>query len=299
LEPTHHQSGSAVCCDLLAYGSVREAPAALPGLRQKPGPAPAERLPPSLLRHSDDQTVVGMAAVLQAIHAHGLTTTRFTEWGVLAAPRFFGRVMLAHTLLRYLAEGAWGMSPHVIPHRSLHSLSGTVSQALRIHGPNFGVGGGPGGVLEALRCAAAMLHGDKVPGVWVVLTGWDPEPIPDGTPVAPPGSQCIGVALALTEARPGWRGARLRLMPAEQSLTGSTKAMPGATPDLLSLEGLMAALTVPDTKAATVVWQLEDGCRLELERVGTGSGLTGPHSWLTGGGRVIVGSSGAGAENPL
>jgi hypothetical protein len=240
-----------------------------------------------------------MAAVLQAIHAHGLGAMRFTEWGVLAAPRFFGRVMLAHILLRYQAEGAWGMSPHVIPHRSLHSMSGTVSQALRIHGPNFGVGGGPGGVLEALRCATAMLHGDKVPGVWVVLTGWDPEPIPDGTPVVPTGSECIGVALALTEARPGWRGARLCLVSAEQSPAETTKPGHGRTPDLLSLEALMAALTVPDTKGATVVWQLEDGARLELERVGTRSGLAGPHSWLPGDGCAIVGSSGAGAENPL
>jgi hypothetical protein len=274
-------------------------PAELGSLRQKPGPAPAERLSPTLLKNADDQTVVGMAAVLQAIQAHGMSAMRFTEWGVLAAPRFLGRVTMAAARQRYLREGAWGMSPHLIPHRCLHSISGTVSQALKIHGPNLGIGGGPGSVLEALRCATAMLHADKLPGVWVVLTGWDPEPVPDDTGVAPPESQCLGLALALGTARTGWRGPRLRLIPAEESLNKSARASREQSHDLLTLERLMTALAVPEAKAAAVVWQLEDGGRLELERAGSNLGLAGPHAWGLAGGRVIVGSSGAGAENSL
>lgn len=274
-------------------------PADLGSLRQKPGPAPAERLAPTLLKNADDQTVVGMAAVLQAIHAHGMSAMRFTEWGVLAAPRFLGRVTMAAARQRYLSEGAWGMSPHLIPHRCLHSMSGTVSQALKIRGPNLGIGGGPGGVLEALRCATAMLHADKLPGVWVVLTGWDPEPVPDDTGITPPGTQCLGLALGLGLARMGWRGPRLRLVPSEE--IAKTHAQTGRAPthDLLTLERLMAALAVPEAKAAAVVWQLEDGGRLELERAGSNLGLAGPHAWGHAGGRVIVGSSGAGAENSL
>jgi hypothetical protein len=299
LQSTQSIHESAASCDLLAHGSVRVRPAELGNLRQKPGPAPAERLSPTLLKNADDQTVVGMAAVLQAIHEHNLSVMRFTEWGVLAAPRFLGRVIMSAARQRYLSEGAWGISPHLIPHRCLHSISGTVSQALKIHGPNLGIGGGPGGVLEALRCATAMLHGDKLPGVWVVLTGWDPEPVPDDTGITPPDTQCLGLALALTTARTGWRGPRLRLIPPEDTLTENAKAGKEPTHKLLTLERLTKALAVPEAKAAAVVWQLDDGGRLELERAGANLGLAGPHAWGLATGRVIVGSSGAGAENSL
>jgi hypothetical protein len=288
---------AATCCDVIAHGSVRATPAEIPGLRQKPGPAPGYPLPTGFLRHADDQTVTGVAAVLQAISSHGLGSHRFTEWGVLAAPRFLGRVVLAGAVQRFLAEGAWGVSPHIIPHRMLHSMSGTVSQALKIHGPNLGVGGGPGGLLEALRVAAAMLHGDRLPGLWVVLTGWDPEPIPDALAAAPAGAGCVGLALALTAARPHWRGRRLRLVPAEQDRPPRRKPPRGTDLDLLSLESLLAALTVPDVRTAAVVWQLEDGGRLELDQPEAAKSLAGPHGWLAGSGRVSVGSSGAGAEN--
>src|SRR5205823_2855913 len=110
-----------------------------------------------------------------AIHRHGLAGTRFTDWGVLAAPRYLGRSAMAVALQRFAAEGAWGLSPHLIPHHSLHSVSGTISQALKINGPNIGVGGGPGSGAEAFLAATALLSAGQVPGVWVVLTGWDPE----------------------------------------------------------------------------------------------------------------------------
>jgi len=298
LEPTHNGSGSVTACDVLAFGSVRAAAAELAGLRTRPGPAPAQPLPSGFLKHADDQTVVAIAAVFQAVAAGGLASLRFTEWGVLAAPRFFGRVTLAQALQRFAAEGAWGVTPHLIPHRSLHSISGTISQALRIHGPNFGVGGGPGGPLEVLRAAWAMLHGDKLPGVWVVMTGWDPEPIPDGSGLLPGDAQCVGLALALTMGRPGWRGARLHLVPAEQTCGAAGSLVSLSTPDLLNLESLFTALTAADVRSAAVVWQLPDGGRLELERAEPSKGLAGPHAWLANG-RVGVGSSGTGAENPL
>src|SRR5262249_39770127 len=136
------EPGTAVCCDLLAYGAVQATPASLAALRQQPGPVPGEPLPASFLKHADEQTVLGLSAVLRAIQDHGLGGTSFTGWGVLGAPRFQGRATMTVAVQRFAAEGAWGISPHLIPHRSLHALSGTISQALRIHGPNFGVGGG-------------------------------------------------------------------------------------------------------------------------------------------------------------
>lgn len=297
MEPTPNISASTACCDVLAHGSVRATAAAVAGLRQKPGPAPSQPLPIGFLKHTDDQTVVGMAAVLRAIANGGLAAHRFTEWGVLAAPRFLGRVALANALERFAVEGAWGVSPHLIPHRSLHAVSGTISQALKIHGPNFGMGGGPGGPLEAVRTATAMVHGDRLPGVWVVLTTWNPEPAAgEVTPAAD--VWCTGLALALTAARPGWNGARLRLVPAERSRGPGEMARFGLTPETLHLEGLLSALTVPEMRSS-VVWQFDGGGRLELERAEPSKGQSGPQAWPMVGGRVGVGSSGAGAENLL
>jgi hypothetical protein len=295
LEPIAIVRETALCCDVSAHGCARIAPEELPAFRQKPGPAGGVSVPAGLLKHADDQTVAGMAAVLQAIAAGGLGQTSFTEWGVLAAPRFFGRVAMIGLIHRFAIEGAWGVTPHLIPHRSLHSLSGTISQALKIHGPNLGIGGGPGALTEALWTATAMLHGDRLPGVWMVVTAWSPEPCGEAGEPIPPDSRCLGLALALTPTRPGWRGPRLRLTPA----SGLRAGLPTSSSDGLSLESLHAALCVPDVRSATVVWELEDGARLELEHTDRSQVFSGPHGWAFGAGRVGVGSSGAGAENSL
>jgi hypothetical protein len=167
-------------------------------LRRHPGPVNGEPLPSALLKHADEQTIAGLSAVNQAIAKAGLQTTCFRDWGVVAAPRFLGRPTMAAALQRFIAEGAWGVSPHLIPHRSLHSISGTVSQALKIHGPNFGVGGGPNGSGEALLAATALLERKQLPGVWVVLTCLNPQLPPDEAGRMPPGTEAVGMALALT-----------------------------------------------------------------------------------------------------
>ena len=254
---------------------------------------PLAPLPTGLLKHSDDQTVAGTAAVLEAIASSGLTSTRFTEWGVLAAPRFIGRVSMVTLLKRFAAEGAWGVAPQLIPHRSLHSLSGTISQALKIHGPNLGIGGGPGAMSEVLWTAMAMLHGDRLPGIWIVLTGWTPEPVVQSGEPLPDDSRCTGLAIALTAARPGWPGTRIRLIPASQHRASG----PSASAAELTIESLYAGLSAPDVRATTVVWHLKDGARLELEHADRSLAFAGPHSWPMSAGRVGVGSSGAGAEN--
>src|SRR5205085_3519156 len=134
----------------VASGCLSVAPEQVPALRQKPGPGVGESLPNNFLKHADDQTVLALAAVLHAIQDKGLQETDFTHWGVVAGPCFLGRATLVSALQRYDAEGAWGLSPHFIPHRSQHAVSGTISQALKIHGPNLGAGGGPGAVVEGL-----------------------------------------------------------------------------------------------------------------------------------------------------
>lgn len=257
---------SAAACDLAAHAFVEIPLEKLGDFRKQPGPVPAEApLPASFLKHADEQTVAGMTAVYRAIAAYQLPARSFTDWGVVAAPRFLGRAALAATLQRFQAEGAWGVSPHLIPHRSLHSISGTVSQALKIHGPNFGVGGGPGCTTEVLLAAFAMLHGQRLPGVWVVLTAITPEePLaPDGQTV--PGTACVGLALALTPAGTTTTGIHLRMVAGD--LPGPRSACTECSPasfDLLRLQRLLALL---DGKGETTLVQLLDGgSRLELTK---------------------------------
>jgi hypothetical protein len=196
-------TSTAVRCLVVGYAACRFPAEQLPLLRQGPGPLQGPPLPTSFLKHADEQTIAGVAAVSRAMHEHGLVEVNYRQWGIIAAPRFFGRAKLASVLPRFAVEGAWGISPHLIPHHSQHALSGTISQALKIHGPNFGVGGGPDSADEAIMVAGAMLADRQLPGVWVVLTGFDPELVPvEGTAGATearptPTSDCLALALAL------------------------------------------------------------------------------------------------------
>ncbi len=280
MKPVHEQSSSlegAVCCDVTADATVHVALESLTELRRQPGPIHGEPLPASFLKHADEQTVAGLAAVYQAIDRWGLHATDFRDWGVVAAPRFLGRPAMAAALQRFQAEGAWGVSPHLIPHRSLHSLSGTVSQALKVHGPNFGVGGGPGGAAEVLLAAAAMLEGQKLPGVWVVLTCLDPERPPEATGRPAAGTQCLGLALALTPIGRRNAGIRLRVV-----CGAPTRETPGAAGpaenagsgfDLLRLEALLELLRGEGRGETRVIQLLDSVSRIELSRTGSPSRL--------------------------
>jgi hypothetical protein len=255
IQPLPRSSAStALACDLAATALIRATPADLPAIRQKPGRVAGEPLPATFLKHSDEQTVVGLSAVLRAIEDHGLMRHDFRDWGVVAVPRFFGRGAFAIALERFRAEGAWGISPHLIPHRTLHSMSGSVSQALKIHGPNFGAGGGPASVIEGLLCATALLAGGTVPGVWLVMTGWQPEVTVNrqGNPTTPDVA-CQGVALALVPPTPGSR-ARLHLTAA-----GAAEYCSGGH---FTLEALAGALA----ETSSGCWELPGSGRVALER---------------------------------
>jgi hypothetical protein len=165
-----------------------------------------------LLRYSDEQTVVGTAAVFAAMEAMGGAPDEFQGWGVVAASRYLGRASLAAALHSFLAEGVWGTSPHLIPHFALHSPAGTISLALGLHGPNLGVGGGLHAAAEGFLAALTWLAAGVVPGVWLVLSGWSPELIPDRAGRASATGECRALALALVAdddegagSRPGFR----------------------------------------------------------------------------------------------
>src|SRR5205807_656306 len=121
------QAGTFSCCPVAGFGIVQATPDVVATLRRNPVPLPGPALAGSFLKHADEQTVIGLAAVYQAIYNHRLLGIDFSRWGVVAAPCFLGRTALAHALKRFTLEGAWGVSPHLIPHHSVHAVSGTIS----------------------------------------------------------------------------------------------------------------------------------------------------------------------------
>ena len=188
---------------VVAHGLFRLNPCDIKAMRRRPGPIPEgwERVPPTLLRYSDEQTVAGVAAVFTAIDEAGLEPEPFAGWGVVAASRFLGRANLAQALRSFSAEGVWGTSPHLIPHFALHSLSGTISLALGLHGPNLGVGGGlhaaAEGFLTALTWLGSRDRARRLAGPHRLGPGAGPRGA-DGA--APSGGECQALALALVAA---------------------------------------------------------------------------------------------------
>jgi hypothetical protein len=228
----------------------------------------ATELPPpaSFLKHADEQSVAGLAAVHRAI-GHRLAGVSFADWGVVAAPELLGQTVMGPTLQRFAQEGAWGISPHLIPHRSLHSVSGTISQALGLHGPNFGVGGGPGAVSEAFLAAASLIAERHVPGLWLVLTKGIVDTAAASTTAGVTVSHWLAVALALTPPREMQLG--LLDHPEVGRLhvgVGNTRLSNGATGPAwpqLRLEALADALGADDTQPRH--WRLSSGGSLRLQ----------------------------------
>jgi len=192
-----------VCCQVATHAAVRATPELLAQWRRQPPPVTGQPLPASLVKHSEDQTLVAMAALHAAITARGWVGRSFGDWGVLSAANFFGRGGNAHTIQRFAQEGAWGVSPHIIPHQSLHAVSGTISQLLKIHGPNFGVSGAAQACQDAFLIAAALLAEGNVPGLWLLLSGHEREWLPAENGKSAESARpllCEAVAMALVPA---------------------------------------------------------------------------------------------------
>jgi hypothetical protein len=244
---------------VMARALFRLRPADLPALRKRPGPVPesSARVPPSLLRYADEQTVAGTSAVFTAIAAMGADPGQFETWGVVAATRYLGRANLAVALRTFLAEGVWGTSPHLIPHFALHSASGSISLALGSHGPNLGVGGGLHAISEGFLTALTWLSNGAVPGVWLVLSGWAPELIPDPAGHPPSAGECLALALALVRACDEAGGATVRAVFESSRETGAEPPT-----DLMSLAELMN--TGGDPLHETIALDASGRLRIEL-----------------------------------
>ena len=220
---------------MVAYAVHRATAAEIPALRKAPGSLGDSAIAPSLLRHADEQTVVGLAAILRAVARGGLEPGDFAAWAVLAAPRFLGRAMFEAAFPQFLAEGAWGVSPHLVPAHSLHSPSGAFSQALKAHGPNLGVGGTPGGEREAMLAAATLLDSGSVAGIWVVVSGRSGGR--DGAVAIETPGDYEALALALVPAKADHGGPRLLVSP--DALQLDPKA--GSEADRATIAGWLGA----------------------------------------------------------
>jgi hypothetical protein len=206
---THPPGAPLAACAVTAHAAVTLPLAAIDGMRTTAGPPGSKPVPLKHVKNADEQTIAGLSALFHAIHAGGWQDRSFRDWAVVGAPRYLGRMSVALTTNRYLKDPAYSVSPNIIPNQSLHSPSGTVSVLLGIQGPNFGVGGGPNAVPEGLVAALSALQQYRPPGVWLLLTEFDPEPRPgiDGKPTN--AVHVNAVALAL---EPGDGPARLRLL---------------------------------------------------------------------------------------
>jgi hypothetical protein len=227
-------------CALRAFGVARATSEAVPALRKQPGPPPGRTLPGNLLHHADDQTVVAVSAVLNAIDEFGLQGEDFKDWGVVGAPHFPGRQFFANALNKFARTGALGVSPIIVPFLSLHAVSSMISLALRIHGPAIGVGGGSDSFSQALLMGLSLQQEHDLPGVWVVTTGYDPEPFADSSADAPP-PVCQAAALALLPARAGANGTGgLRLV-----ASGEATASIGPSTNLSDLMRILSTASAP------------------------------------------------------
>jgi hypothetical protein len=241
----------AMCCAAVrGFATVQATAAELEAFRRRPGDGANTAARPSSLKHVDGQTLAGLLAVEEASRALGLHAADLADWGIIVSPRTPGRAVVARALAKIAAEGPWSISPHLVPNLSLHSPSGTISQLLKMHGPNLGAGGLPGTETQALLVAAALLAEDRVPGLWVVWTGWQPEPHLDGNGAVP---QCLAVALALAPAGAS-SSAHLRIVSPSPD-----RAIPETAP-AFSLESLHARLR---TSAGPWCWSLGDAGGLE------------------------------------
>ena len=87
---------SGAVCGVGSHALVEAAFSEIAPLRTLPGPEGSPPLPPRFLRHCDEQTVVGMRAVLAAIAAHPEPRPSYERYGVVAAPCRPGQIGRAH-----------------------------------------------------------------------------------------------------------------------------------------------------------------------------------------------------------
>lgn len=184
-------------CGIVGHAACAARLSEIAALRDAAGPAGAPALPPRFLRHCDEQTVVGIHAVLRAVAALPSAGDGVGGDAVVAASCQAGRIMAAKSLTLLKTGGAVTVSTHIVPQASLHSVAGAVSVALGMHGPHLGVSGGGDALAEGLLAAITLAADAGAPRVWLVVSEWDDEPALDATGAATDDPVCRALALAI------------------------------------------------------------------------------------------------------
>lgn len=249
-------------CGIASFGSVNLSTDELSAIRKAPETYLGLPLAASVARHCDEQTIAVLSAVAGAVHHMGVQRADFESWGIVASTRYLGRSFFSQALDKFDREGPWNTSVQVVPHRSLHSTSSTISLVLGCHGPNVGVGGANDGEGQALLTAASMLDEFALPGVWLVLAGWSPELNVDATGNPTHAARCHALALALKPAGEVPGGLQLRIVPDHDAFDEPAAA--AANPRTSSWLSLMTTLLRKEPQNLNVIAPLCDGLRAEL-----------------------------------
>ena len=249
---------TAIEARVLTWATVRATQAEIAAWRKHPNPQPPAPLTPSQVKNADEQTLAALWAVSESIGGLERGSVDFSQWGAISAPCYLGRQAIAASCERYKVEGAWGVSPHMIPQRSLHAISGTISQILKMHGPNFGVGNGLGSANDGWITAATLLSENLAPGIWLFLTSHVGEYLPTeaGQPETHPPVEAV--ALALIPGSTSRSGLQVRIG-AEEAPSAFLDAMPE-----FALGALIDELRRTDTPPAAM-WRLPGVGWVEVE----------------------------------
>jgi hypothetical protein len=197
--------------------------------------------PAPSLKHADDQTVTSLVAARRVCDQFAPIAIDFSDWGLVAAPRFLGRAAVGRTLRRYPVDGAWGVSMQLIPQHMLHSPASMLCIALGLKGAAIGAGGGPEGESEAAMAAIGILR-QGAAGVWLVWSGWEPELIVSPTSEETSDARCVAVALAIQNSPNACSTSRLRL----RNTPGANQEPPQKAFSLLArAEGIAEDSTTP------------------------------------------------------
>jgi hypothetical protein len=234
-------------CAIVGFGLAEASLEGIAQLRRDPGPGRPKALEFQVLKHADEHTVLALAAMLNGLEAFPADYP-FGDWGVVAAPRWPGRLGTAHAIERYRADGPRGVSPMAIPNVCLHCVSGTVSLAFQMRGPNFGVGGGLASVADGLLAGLVVQLEQQPPGLWVLFSEWNIEPGQVSADVSPRAA-ALALALQPIEQAPLARRLALRPKGAKGERETASSLPPNPYPRIVSL---IDYLRRPDT--ATMTW---------------------------------------------
>lgn len=251
--PSSAGAGPQSACGIVGHAACAARLSEIAALRDAAGPAGAPALPPRFLRHCDEQTVVGIHAVLRAIAA--LPSGRGVGGdAVVAASCQAGRIMAAKSLALLKTGGAVTVSTHIVPQASLHSVAGAVSVALGMHGPHLGVSGGADALAEGLLAAITLAADAGAPRVWLVVSEWDDEPTLDATGAATDDPVCRALALAIEPGSAAGLGLEVHLSQASAAVispAGSLAAFTHAL-DMCGPGGALVSWTLATPWAAEV-----------------------------------------------